>query len=120
MRTPSTLRALILLAGLVSAASCLNESVTGVRALSFSMTADPTTVAVGEEVTFRIEGTGTNIVAAIVDFGDGTADTLTYPAAVAVVDQTLHAYDEVGAYTAVGTLVAQNGDDSDEVAVTVN
>lgn len=113
-------RALLLLAGLAAATACLDESVTGTRAVSFSMSATPTTATVGEQVTFDVNGQGTAVVAIVVDFGDGVADTLTYPAAVEVIDHTFHSYEAAGSYTAVGKLIASNGTRTAEVAVTVN
>lgn len=120
MRACGSLRLPALLACVVSASACLDDSVTGTRALAFSISAEPTTAAVDEEVTFSFTGEGTNITAVIVSFGDGTADTLTYGAAVMVTDFTVHSYAAPGIYTAQGTIVAGNGTLSDEAAVTVN
>lgn len=114
------LRLLAFLTGLLSTAACLDDSVTGTRPLAFSISAEPTTAAVDEEVTFSFTGEGTNITAVIVAFGDGTADTLTYGAAVMVTDFTVHSYAAPGIYTVQGTIVAGNGRLSDESAVTVN
>lgn len=112
--------ALALLAAVGAATACLDDSVTGTRPLVFSMSADPVTAEIAEPVTFTFTAEGTNIVAVVVDFGDGMADTLTNPPAVMVTDFTVHSYEEAGLYTAVGKVVAQNGTLSDEVEVTVN
>lgn len=113
-------RALVVLVGSMTAAACLDESVTGTRALSFALEANATDVAVGATVRFTFTGEGTNVTAVVVEFGDGVADTLTYPPAVSVGDFTEHSYEAAGTYTATGTIIAQNGRLSDEVAVTVN
>ncbi len=105
---------------LLPAAACLDEDITGTRALAITITADPTAAAVGDDVRFEFVGEGTNIAAVVVGFGDGQADTLTYPAVVEVADFTVHSYDAPGTYTAIATVVAVNGRLSDEVVVTVS
>lgn len=105
---------------LLPATACIDQDITGSRPLAMTISADPATAAVGEDVTFEFVGEGTNVAAVIVAFGDGQADTLTYPAVVEVADFTVHSYDAPGNYTAVGTVVAMNGRLSDEVMVTVN
>lgn len=120
MKACGLLRLPALLACLVCGSACLDDSITGARPLAFSISADPSTVIVDEEVTFRFTGEGTNVTAVIVAFGDGTADTLTYSAAVMVTDFTVHSYADAGSYAAEGTIVAGNGRRSDDVVVTVN
>lgn len=119
MSATRPLLAIALSAALVAAAACL-DSATGTRPLGVTISASPTSVLVGDTVQFDVTGQGTNVVAIIVAFGDGAADTLTYPAAVEVIDITKHAYDTPGSYEAVGTVLASNGQLSDQVVVTVN
>lgn len=119
MSASRSLLAIALSAALVAAAACL-DSVTATRPLGVTISASPTSVLVGDTVQFDVTGQGTNVVAIIVAFGDGAADTLTYPAAVEVIDITKHAYDAPGSYEAVGTVLASNGQLSDQVVVTVN
>lgn len=120
MSTSRSLLALALLAAVGATTACLDDSVTGTRPLGFTISASPTSVPVGDTVHFDVTGQGTNVVAIIVAFGDGAEDTLTYPGALEVVDITEHAYDAPGSYEAVGTIVASNGQLSDEVVVTVH
>lgn len=120
MSASRSLLTLALLAAVGATAACIDDSVTGTRALGVTISASPTSVPVGDTVQFDVTGQGTNVVAIIVAFGDGAADTLTYPAAVEVIDITKHAYDAPGSYEAVGTVLASNGQLSDEVVVTVN
>lgn len=114
------IRALLLMAAVSSLSSCLDDSITGTREISISLVADPATVAPDEPVTFSFEATGRDIGAVLVDYGDGTADTLSFPNPIEVADQLVHSYDSPGSYTAVGTVVAVGGRNSDEVVVTVN
>lgn len=113
------LLALITVVGLPLVA-CLDDSITGSRAISITLEVEPATTPVDESVTFTFVATGTDIAAVLVDFGDGTADTLTYPNPVEVADERSHTYTAPGSYTAVGTVVTPSGRGTDEVVVTVN
>lgn len=120
-RSRGTGRAWVVLATVLLAASCLDDSITGSRPLAISLDADPTTVAVSEPVTLSFLATGSDIVAVVLDFGDGAADTLTYAQPpVEVEDQRVHGYDAPGSYTAEGTVIAAQGRTTDEVVITVN
>ena len=67
-------RALITAAavGLVGVTTgCLDDSVTGTRPLSLTLSADVTTATVGQTVTVSFEATGTGLAEVSIDFRDG-------------------------------------------------
>ena len=100
--------------------ACLDDSITGTRPLSFSVTADVTTPVVGQDVTFSFEAGGTGLRSVAIDFGDGVTDTTSYFGPVAATGQVLHAYTSTGIFLVRGTAVANAGVASDEITVTVN
>ena len=74
--------ALALTALMIVGSACLDDSITGTRTLTFSLSADPTSTTVGQTVTFRYEGTGTRIQGVVVDYGDGLVDSVFTPGTV--------------------------------------
>ena len=75
MKRAMSVFAPILVAGSLLA-SCLDDSITGTRPISFSLTADLVTVTVGNEVTFSYNATGTQMQGVILDYGDGVVDSV--------------------------------------------
>ncbi|MDH3272507.1 MAG: PKD domain-containing protein [Gemmatimonadota bacterium] len=120
MNRVSPVHAFGALAALLTAAACLDSSITGTRPASLSIAADPLTVSVDEPVTITVSATGTGITGISLDFGDGSGTTLTYSGPIEVVDQATHTYDTPGGYTITGTLIAAQGDATAQVSVTVN
>jgi len=101
----ATWLALALTALMIVGSACLDDSITGTRPLSFNFTADPTSASVGQTVTFSYAATGTRIQGVIVEYGDGSADSVFTPGTVVEVEGVLeHAYEITGTFQAVGRL----------------
>ncbi len=103
------------------AASCLDNSITGVRPLTLTLTAEPATTLVGDSITFRYTATGTDLLVIQMDYGDG--ETGSIPAlssgAVNMSGYVAHAYSAAGTYVATGTAVDQTGSVTQEVTVQI-
>ena len=109
-----------ILATTVVAAACLSNEVTGTRPLSMTVTASSATVAAGDSVGFEFSATGTGIVLMVMNYGDATADTLTFSGPLGIAGLLWHTYEAQGEYTVVGETTGVNGSISDSVTVTVN
>jgi len=114
------LAASAVLVALVATAACLNNDVTGTRPLEMTLTSSSPTVTVGDSIGFDWGATGTGLVLFVLDYGDSSADTLTFSGPIAIGGLLWHTYVTPGAYTAVGRVTGVNGSVSDSVAVTVN
>ncbi len=113
--------ALALTALMIVGSACLDDSITGTRTLTFSLSADPTSTTVGQTVTFRYEGTGTRIQGVVVDYGDGSVDSVFTPGTVVEVEGSLvHEYGTSGTFQAVGRLETVQAFLSDTVTIQVN
>ncbi len=103
-----------------AASGCLDDDITGTRPLSFELSANPTTVATGETVTFSIVATGTGLAQVTLLYGDGELTERPYFGPVEIADIFVHAYSAPGTYEVVGELVGVDGTVSDTVTVIVN
>ena len=65
----------IMALGCVAVSACLDESITGTRPLTLTISVDPSTVVVDEVVTATYDATGTGLVGIIVNWGDGVVDS---------------------------------------------
>ena len=103
------------------AASCLDNSITGVRPLTLTLTAEPATTLVGDSITFRYTATGTDLSVIQLDYGDG--ETGSIPAlssgAVNMSGYVAHAYAAAGTYVTTGTAIDQTGSVTQEVTVQI-
>ena len=110
---------------LLTTAACLDDSITGARPLSFSLSAPVTTAQVGDSVTFEYAATGTGILGVVMDYGDGTLDSLDVAAQsgggniVEYSAQPRYAYTTAGTFEVVGQLVTTDGSLSDTVQVEI-
>ena len=103
------------------ATSCLDNSITGVRSLTLTLTVEPATALVGDSITFRYEATGTDLSTIQLDYGDGETGSVPSLGAGAV-DMTgllKHAYAAAGSYVATGTAYDNTGALSQEVTVQI-
>ena len=93
------------------AASCLDNSITGVRPLTLTLTAEPATTLVGDSITFRYTATGTDLLVIQMDYGDGETGSIPSlsSGAVNMSGYVAHAYSAAGTYVATGTAVDQTG-----------
>ncbi|HIF23713.1 MAG TPA: hypothetical protein EYQ27_17825 [Gemmatimonadetes bacterium] len=117
----ATWPALALTALMIVGSACLDDSITGTRTLTFSLSADPTSTTVGQTVTFNYEGTGTRIQGVVVDYGDGSVDSVFTPGTVVEVEGSfVHEYGTSGTFQAVGRLETVEAFLSDTVTIQVN
>ena len=90
------------------------------RRLSITLTVDATSKAVDEEFTFAFTGEGQSLNGVILNYGDGSVDSVATMQSVTVSGQLDHAYSDPGSYTVIGRLEdATLGEDSAQVTVQV-
>lgn len=117
--SPSTPTLFIAL--LIAISGCLDDSITGIRPLTFSFYADPITASVGQTITFSYEGTGTLIQGVIVEYGDGAIDSVFTPGSVVEVSGVLdHEYETTGTFQALGRLETVEASLSETVTIEIN
>lgn len=111
----------VLAAVVLVTAGCLDNSITGVRPLTLTLTVEPATAAVGDSITFRYTATGTDLSSIAMDYGDG--ETGSAPSlgagAVGMTGFLKHAYAAAGSYVATGTAYDNTGALSREVTVQI-
>lgn len=118
MKTSLTLAAMALVG---ATAACLDDSITGTRALGFTLSSDLTTVAIGEDVTFSLAAQGTGLRVVRVDFGDGVVDsTIFQPSTLEATKELVHSYTGSGSFMVRGMAEANDGTARDSVLITVN
>lgn len=109
----------------VAAAACLDDSITGARPISFTLSAPIATAQVGDSLTFEVSATGTGILGVVMSYGDGTVDSLDVAAQsgggniVEYFDQPRYAYTTSGTFEVIGQLVTSAGSRSDTVQVEI-
>ncbi len=112
--------ALILTTLIIVGSACLDDSITGTRPLSFSFSADPLSVSAGQTVTFRYQGTGTRIQGVIMEYGDGSVDSVFTPGTVVEIEGLFeHQYEISGTFQAVGRLETSRSFLADTVTIQV-
>ncbi len=116
----TTFFAALLFVGTV-ASGCLDDSITGTRAVTLTIIVDVPSAAVGESVTVTYDATGTGIADVVVDWGDGESTTVEFiNPPVEASGFVEHAYSEAGAYTITGTVTASNGVKTSEATVQIS
>lgn len=102
-------------------AACLDDSITGTRPLSFSLSVSPGTALVGDSVDFEYEATGTAIRGVVLAYGDGVADTIFAETSNEVERAGVlrYAYDAAGTFEVVGSVVTSIGTRADTVQVEI-
>lgn len=119
MRNP--MRAGLLTATAVVLGACLDDSITGMRALTFDLSASTGTAVVGQEITFDYAATGTALRWVVVDYGDGLADTVFGGNNVVESAGSLtHAYTLAGDFTVSGKAENFEGTESHEIEIAVD
>jgi len=109
-----------MLAVVLGAAACSDLTFEGGGPVSITLTATPTTVATGADVTFTYDLKGEFLDGVTLDFGDGAADTAFAPGAQSAHGSFVHAYDAAGAFTAIGVAYdGRQGPDSATVVIQV-
>jgi plastocyanin len=83
--------------------ACAGDSVEPL-ALSITVTAAPTSVAVGDTVAFVADMQGTAITAVEAEYGDGTNEGADIPFARTARNTFKHVYQAAGSYTATFTV----------------
>lgn len=111
----------LLTATAVVLGACLDDSITGMRSLTFDLTASTATAVVGQEITFDYEATGTALHWVVVDYGDGLADTVFGGNNVVESAGTLtHAYSLSGDFVVSGKAENFEGIERHEIEIAVN
>jgi PKD repeat protein len=104
-----------------AAAGCLDDSITGTRPLSFTFTADQTTINALDVVRFDYTATGTQIVGVVADYGDGVADTAQAGGGTVSTGGTFeHSFLAPGSFVVTGQVQAANGTLTETITITVN
>ena len=104
------------------ATGCLDDSITGARPLTLTLTVEPATAVVGDSITFRYAATGTDLFSIVLDYGDGeigSAPLLGGLTAVELTGSLKHAYAEAANYVATGTASDITGMLSRQVTVQI-
>ncbi len=93
---------------LLSTIGC--DAITSVgRPLTVDLTAPKTSVVVGESLLFRVHATGSSLRGAIIDFGDGVADTTAFGGAVTARADFPHEFGSAGSFHVVATVIEDVG-----------
>jgi len=109
----------VILAAVAGSAAC-SDLAYGGGPVSITLTADRTTAAVGQDVTFTYDVTGELLDGVTVEFGDGVADTMLTGGAQTARGRFIHAYGASGSFTALGVVYDNRlGRDSATVVVQV-
>lgn len=118
MRTRANAGALI--AAVLATTACLDDSITGTRPLTFSLTASTQSADVGQEITFNYEATGTALHWVVVDYGDNMADTVLANSNVVEAAGTLtHSYALAGDFLVSGKAENFTGIETQEIAIEI-
>lgn len=109
-----------LVASVVALLACSEVTVEGGGPLTFSLTADQTTGSVGTELTFRYQAGGTALDGIVVEYGDGTADSVAAFGAQTASGFVTHAFAAAGTYVVEGRVeqFGQRLEDEVEVQIT--
>lgn len=86
-------------------AACSSSVSTGGNAHTAELSVDRPTAAVGDSISFDLQGTGQLLAGMSIQYGDGAADTIAAEGAVSAGMRRKHAYSEAGTYIAVGSVV---------------
>lgn len=102
---PRTLHRLLVavLAGAILAA-CSDVVFEGGGPLRITVTAEPASPRAGQEARLVYDAIGSILVSVVVEYGDGTADTVDTFGAQTASGYFVHTYQEPGAFTVIGTV----------------
>ena len=115
LRTQCAVASLALLA----AAGCREVADPG-RSIAIDLSTDRATAVVGEPVDFRYAAQGPSLAGLIVDYGDGSADSVAGFGAQTASGTLTHAFDVPGGFDVTAVLLDFAGDSaSDTVSVMI-
>ena len=115
LRLRGALTAVVLLA----AAGCQEVADEG-RPTALVLSSDRATAAVAEPIDFRYEGQGRSLAGLIVEYGDGSADSVAAHGAQTASGTLTHAFPEAGGFEVTAALLDFAGDTArDTVAVVI-
>jgi hypothetical protein len=104
----------------LAAAGCSSIETTDPGPTTIELTADRTSAATGEEIEFTFSGTGSSIIAVMLDYGDGAQERVDASGATSAAGRRTHAFSEAGAFVVTATIEdAITGSVSDEVTVQI-
>ena len=113
--------AVVLLLTAGGVAGCIDDSITGTRPLSFSMSATATTVVVNTDVTFSYKATGTGLRYVWVHYGDEAADTVPLGGNILEAEGILtHTFATTGSFVVSGGARAVAGTETQQITIQVN
>lgn len=103
---------------LIGAAAC--SDVAEPRPLSIELSANPTTVSIGDTIAFEAVAEGFEIIRITVDLDDDEVKTFEYPAFTRASANFIHAYEQPGTYDVTATVLdLRGGEITDRVTITV-
>lgn len=85
--------------------ACSDVTFEGGGPLSITLSADQTAPTAGGTVTFSYDAVGSILVGIILDYGDGTADSVAASGAQTAVGHLAHTYEAAGTFTAEATVL---------------
>lgn len=104
LRTRRALAALALLAGI----GCEDVADPG-RPTAVDLSSDRTTAAVAEPIEFRYEAQGHNLAGLVIDYADGSRDSIPGLGAQTAAGTVTHAFDAAGAFDVTAALLDFTG-----------
>ena len=114
LRTQCAVVALALLGG----GGCQDVSDQG-RPTAVELSSDRATAVVGEPVDFRYDAQGQNLARLIVEYGDGSADSVAGFGAQTASGTLTHAFDAPGGFDVTAALLDFSGDSASDTVVVV-
>lgn len=115
LRTRRALAALALLAGI----GCEDLSDPG-RPTAVELSSDRTTAAIAEPIEFRYEAQGQNLAGLVIDYADGSRDSIDGFGAQSAAGTVLHTFEATGIFDVTAALLEFSGETAgDTVVVTI-
>lgn len=100
--------------------ACSSTEITGARELTFSLSADRSSVPVGDSVVFTFDATGASLRGVVLEYGDGAVDSVQAFGAQTAGGRRAHTYQSAGTFVVMGRAEDATAEAAtDEVTVTV-
>ncbi len=91
-------------------AACFSNTINEPTELAISLTASPTSAAVGQTIVFRFSASGPVLTTITVDFGDETSDVTDAAGAQTAAGNIPHEYTAPGTFEVTATAVGAEGE----------
>ncbi|MBW3552293.1 MAG: hypothetical protein KY466_02215 [Gemmatimonadetes bacterium] len=112
LRTRRALAALALLAGV----GCEDVADAG-KPTAVELSSDRTTAAVAEPIEFRYEAQGQNLAGLVIDYADGSRDSIPGFGAQTAAGTVTHAFEAAGTFDVTAALLDFSGETADDTVV---